>query len=533
MKLICIEGKEKDRSWELIHPRTVIGRDSVCDVVINDMKLSRIHSEIVYEDDVYIYHDKESRNGSYINNDRVARQILISDDQIRIGDTVFKALQDNLTPSIKWQEDNPLVTSKVPLNKLSDQLEEAISPPEATLREIPGTGTKRQALIGKLLKNLETIYKVGNAINSIQTLDELLDQIAEMLLGVFQDVQRVCILLKEDKKNFEPKFIKNRGGVPSDSFHMSHSVINNAVEEKVCLLANDASRDGRFAASESVISLHLRSVMCAPLVSKGVVLGAIYLDNCEKPNCFDENDVALLSALANQSATAIENSKLYEDVQKAYHDSILALMNTVEAKDPYTRGHSQRTSRYALGIAQEMKLSEEECKKIKTAAELHDIGKIGVHDMIIGKESPLSTMEFQSIQAHALSGEKILDPIEYLKFALPMIRNHHEKYDGTGYPDGLKRDKIPLGARIIGAADTFDAMTTQRPYNDPIPFNKALEKCKALKGKQLDAKVVNALVNFVSHNYKTLAKTDEFSENLDDSAPSKKKKQAVKKNKSN
>ncbi|MCK4645619.1 MAG: GAF domain-containing protein, partial [Candidatus Aminicenantes bacterium] len=323
MKLICIEGKEKDSIWELIHPRTVIGRDSVCDIVVNDMKLSRIHSEIVHEDNAYIYHDKESRNGSYINNNRATRQILIPGDQIRIGDTKFKVLQDDLTTSIKWQEDNPLVTSKVPLNMLSDQLEEAITSPEATLREIPGADTKRQALIGKLLKNLETIYKVGSAINSIQTLDELLDQIAEMLLGVFQDVQRVCILLKEDEKNFEPKFIKNRRDEPSDSFHMSQSIINNAVEEKVCLLANDASRDGRFSAAESVISLHLRSVMCAPLVSKGVVLGAIYLDNCDKPNCFDENDVALLSALANQSATAIENSRLYEDVQKAYHDSIL------------------------------------------------------------------------------------------------------------------------------------------------------------------------------------------------------------------
>ena len=533
MKLICIEGKEKDRDWDLIHPRIVIGRDSVCDVVINDMKLSRIHSEIIFEDDAYIYHDKESRNGSYINNNRVSRQILISGDQIRIGDTIFKVLQDDLSTSFKWQKGNPLVTSKVPLNKLSDQLEKAITSPEATLQKAPGTDTQKQALIGKLLKNLETIYKVGTAINSIQTLDELLDQIAEMLLEVFQDVQRVCILLKEDEKNFEPKFIKKRRDVPSDSFHMSQSIINNAVKEKVCLLANDASRDGRFSAAESVISLNLRSVMCAPLVSKDVVLGAIYLDNCEKPNCFDENDVALLSALANQSATAIENSKLYGDVQKAYHDSILALMNTVEAKDPYTRGHSQRTSRYALGIAQEMKLSEEECKKIKTAAELHDIGKIGVHDLIIGKESPLSTMEFQSIQAHALAGEKILDPIEYLKFILPMIRGHHEKYDGTGYPDGLKRDKIPLGARIIGAADTFDAMTTQRPYNNPLPFNKALEKCKALKGKQLDGKAVDALVNFVSENYKTLANTDEFSKELDDLAPSKKKGQATKKTKSN
>ena len=157
-----------------------------------------------------------------------------------------------------------------------------------------------------------------------------------------------------------------------------------------------------------------------------------------------------------------------------------------------------------------MGLSEEECKKVKTGAELHDIGKIGVKDLIIGKDSPLSTMEFHSIQAHVLTGEKILGPIEYLSFALPIIRHHHEKYDGTGYPDGLKGEKIPLAARIIGAADAFDAMTTQRPYNKPLPFKKALEKCKELKGKQFDTKVIDALDLFVTQNIKNLTKTDEL-----------------------
>jgi HD-GYP domain-containing protein (c-di-GMP phosphodiesterase class II) len=242
--------------------------------------------------------------------------------------------------------------------------------------------------------------------------------------------------------------------------------------------------------------------MCAPLVNRGAVLGVIYLDNREKPDCFDEDDVALLSALANQSAVAIDNSRLYEEIQEAYHEAILALMNTIEAKDPYTRGHSQRTSRYALGIAQELGLTEEECDQIKTAAELHDIGKVGVKDLIIGKESPLSTIEFNSIQAHVLTGETIIKPIQNLYFTLPMIRHHHEHYDGAGYPDGLRGDQIPLGARIIGVADAFDAMTTQRPYNEPWSFEDALKEFEIQKEKQFDPDVVDALARFISRDNK-------------------------------
>ncbi|NQT80012.1 MAG: GAF domain-containing protein [Candidatus Aminicenantes bacterium] len=530
MKLICIEGQEKDTIWELPGERIVIGRDSVCDIVVNDAKLSRIHAEIIREGDSYIYHDKESLNGSFINNDQVSRQILISGDEIRIGDTRMKVLEDDLTTGINWQKDDPLITSKIPLDQMTSQIEKAVFLPE-TAEEKPEVATDKHIQTAKLIKNLETIYEVGKAINSIQTVDELLDQIAETLLSVYSDVQRVCILLEKDG-DYEPKFIKSRSDVPPRPFQISRSIIKRSVEEEVCILANDASSDDRFVASESVLTMNLRSVMCAPLVSKGAVLGLIYLDNREKPNCFDENDVALLSALANQSAIAIDNSRLYEDVQKAYHESILALMNTVEAKDPYTRGHSQRTSRYALGIAQEMGLNEEECKKIKTAAELHDIGKIGVRDLIIGKESPLSTMEFHTIQAHVLTGENILKPIGYLNFALPMVRSHHEKYDGSGYPDGLKGDKTPLGARILGAADTFDAMTTQRPYNKPLPFDEALEQCKALKGKQFDPKVIDALDRFVTHNISTLKRTDEFPESkAEGDVPKKEKSKTGKKKK--
>ena len=147
-----------------------------------------------------------------------------------------------------------------------------------------------------------------------------------------------------------------------------------------------------------------------------------------------------------------------------------------------------------------MKLHAKACKEIRTAAELHDIGKIGIRDPIIGKDSALSTMEFQDIQSHVFTGENILKPVEYLRFALPIIRHHHEHYDGSGYPDGLKGDEIPLGARIVGVADAFDAMTTQRPYNEPLSTEKALEELEDKKGKQFDPDVVDALSRFATQN---------------------------------
>jgi len=531
MKLFCVEGPDKDTLWDLTGARTVIGRDSVCDIMIDDAKLSRIHAEIIVEGGISIFHDKKSMNGSFINENRVTRQILAPGDEIRIGDTKIQVREDHAAADIKFQDGKPIVTSAIPLDKLSDQIEEVVSSSKTITEKLPKTMPEELAITERLLKNLETIYEVGNSINSIQTLDELLDQIAEKLLSVFADVQRVCILLKDKGEEFAPKYIKSRPDISTDSFQISRSILKKSVKEEVCILANDAAQDERFSGAESIMTMNLRSVMCAPLVYQGEVLGVIYLDNREKPNCFDENDVALLSALANQSAVAIDNSRLYEDLQKAYHEAILALLNTVEAKDPYTRGHSQRTSRYAFGIAQEMGLSEEECKRIKTAAELHDIGKIGVRERIIDKESALSTMEFHSIQAHVLTGENILKPIEYLSFVLPMVRGHHEQYDGTGYPDGLKGEKIPLGARILGVADAFDAMTTQRPYNKPMPFKEAMKKLKALKGKQFDPDVVDALDKFIKHSYSVTPQDIQVPTTHTDFDPEAEKKSKAKKTK--
>jgi response regulator RpfG family c-di-GMP phosphodiesterase/pSer/pThr/pTyr-binding forkhead associated (FHA) protein len=468
--------------------------------VIEDPRLSRLHAEILCDGDATLFVDRESQNGSYINGVRVTSQALLHGDVIRLGYTTLKAVEQGLSQDVCWDEKAPFVTSAISLDRLTEQVKEAASWANRGKGARRAKDQKRDLNAPQLIKNLKTVYEVGKTINSIKNTDEMLDEVGKTVLEVFQSVERLCILLKgkNGDSGFEPKIIKTRGREERGPFHISRSILQKTVNDQICILAGDAASDERFTASKSIMSMQLRSVMCAPLISKGVVLGAIYLDNRKAPNSFDDNDLALLSALANQSAVAIENSLLYEEVQKAYHEVILALMNTVDAKDPYTRGHSQRTSRYALGIAQEMGLSTRECYKIKTAAELHDIGKIGVGDLIMNKQNSLSTMEYNSIKAHVLTGESIVKPIRYLHFALPMIRHHHEHYDGTGYPDGLKGEDIPLGARIIGAADAFDAMTTQRPYNKPLKFEEAVEKCTFASGKHFDPKVIKALARFIT-----------------------------------
>lgn len=508
MKLICIEGATKNHVWQLTDKRSVIGRDLLCDIVIEDSMLSRVHAELVCDGDSLIFKDNKSANGSYINNARVNSQVLLPGDVIRVGDTTLKVVEEDLSQEVRWQENDPFVTSAISLDDLTKQAREVASWSKRGNGRKLDEAEKKQLKAVKLIKNLETIYEVGKTLNSIRNVNEMIEEVGKTLLKVFPDAERLCIFLKGENgaSRFEPKIIKTRHEGHPGPFRLSRSILQKTVKDEMCILAADASNDERFAPSQSIMSLHLRSIMCAPVISKGNLLGVIYLDNRNAPNRFDDNDLALLSALANQSAVAIENSQLYEEVQKAYHEVILALMNTVDAKDPYTRGHSGRTSRYAAGIAQEMGFNQTECEKIKTAAQLHDIGKIGVGDFIMSKVNPLSSTEYNTIKAHVLTGESIIKPIKYLHFALPLVRHHHEHYDGTGYPDGLKGEEIPLGARIIGAADAYDAMTTQRPYNKPLSFEEALKKCASSAGKHFDPSVIEALARFIN---KTMRKAAE------------------------
>lgn len=177
-------------------------------------------------------------------------------------------------------------------------------------------------------------------------------------------------------------------------------------------------------------------------------------------------------------------------LKKANLDSVKVLSGAIDVKDPYTRGHSDRVRRMSLQIAASLGFTEERMEMLEYGALLHDIGKIGIKDEILGKPGPLSEEEYQMIQEHTLIGVKIVEGIEFFEDKIPMIRNHHEHFDGRGYPDGLAGEAIPIEARIIAVPDAFDAMASLRPHRETMPLEQILLEMEKCKGKQFDPKIL-------------------------------------------
>ena len=185
-----------------------------------------------------------------------------------------------------------------------------------------------------------------------------------------------------------------------------------------------------------------------------------------------------------------------------------ALVNALEAKDPYLRGHSARVADLSANIATEMSFSEEDVDRVRMAGRLHDLGKIGTRDAVVNKEGPLTADEFEHVKQHVIIGAQILAPLVHLGDIVAMVKSHHERFDGTGYPDGLRGEEVPLGGRVIAAAEVYDALTTSRPYQEKMTPEQAVERMADLSGTVLDPKVYDALVRIVGRR-QTLVFLDE------------------------
>ena len=187
--------------------------------------------------------------------------------------------------------------------------------------------------------------------------------------------------------------------------------------------------------------------------------------------------------------------ELYTKMRKVYLDTIRALAAAIDAKDPYTKGHSERVSEMSVVLAQELNLSDNYIENIEYTALLHDIGKIGIDDSILGKKGSLTDQEFDKIKEHTIMGANIIQPVDFLKNSYRAIYHHHERYNGKGYPDGIKSEDIPILARIIAVADAYDAMSSDRPYRKKLSKDKILKELKDQSGKQFDPEIVKVLIS--------------------------------------
>lgn len=238
-----------------------------------------------------------------------------------------------------------------------------------------------------------------------------------------------------------------------------------------------------------------------PLIVKGRQVGEMVLASRHRSEAFFAADREMLDILAQQASMALENVSLYATVESSVFEGMRALVATLEAKDPYTEGHSLRLARVGVAICRQMGLESGVEDLTRYAAVLHDIGKIGIPDVILKKPGRLTPEEYERMKEHPVLSWKILLPFSFLQEEAVIVRHHHEWMNGKGYPDGLSGSAIPLPSRILAVADAYDAMTTTRPYRTPRTYDQAIAELRCFAGTQFDPDVVEALASLPSFSH--------------------------------
>jgi|GEM_PF-6695181 len=246
----------------------------------------------------------------------------------------------------------------------------------------------------------------------------------------------------------------------------------------------------------------LKAEICIPLFFDEKLIGVLSISEKKSGDVFIADEFSLLRTLSNQASVALANAFAYDELKKSYMETIEALAKAIEAKDEYTRGHSDRVVKLSIEMAKIMNIPREEIDLLKYAGILHDVGKIAIDDGIIRKKEKLDEHEWIMMKTHPSAGATIIAPITFLELAGPVIRHHHERWDGNGYPDRLSGEKIPLLSRIISVADTYDAITSARPYRPALTHEYAMEEIKRCSGSQFDPGIVDSFFRLCSSGIK-------------------------------
>lgn len=355
------------------------------------------------------------------------------------------------------------------------------------------------------VRNAELYEKSERSIWELRHLQEAL-QAATSTLDLNQVLQQVlagaakassaqigCLALNQDER------LVLKGGFGTD--HATAEKLALDIGGDICRRVMESGEPVMEALeheTETESPLNPRAVLCVPITLRGQPLGVVFLSNYQVGHAFTEDHRTLVTELATQAAVAIDNARLFQDREDVIFQSLVALANTSDARDRYTAGHSQRVTQYALMIARQMKYAPGDqgaWTRLERGARLHDIGKIGVPDEILRKTGKLTDEEFDKMKSHTTVGFNILSALKMLTDELVIVRSHHERYDGKGYPDRKKGDELPMFAWIVSAADAIDAMTSDRPYRKGMSIAVAMEQIREGAGTHFHPDVAEAVLD--------------------------------------
>ena len=340
---------------------------------------------------------------------------------------------------------------------------------------------------------LAILTKLSSLLNS--SLDfEYVKRRAMTAVTELLDCETSSLLLKDEKGNLFFEVVLGEKGEIIKRFQLKigEGIAGWVAQHGEPLIVSNTVKDPRFFKEvDQAADFVTHNIICVSLRVKKDIIGVIQGIN-KREGEFTQDDLELLQSLADQIAVALDNARLYEELEDMSLQLVKALSEAIEKRDSYTGGHTQRVLKVCMAISDYLQLRPENKRQLMLAAILHDIGKVGIKDQILNKSEVLTEEEFAVMREHPLLGTEILGHIKQLRTIIPGIKHHHEHYDGSGYPEGLKGEKIPLIARIIAVADTFDAMITDRPYQKGMSKDDAIAEITGNVGTQFDAQVLEA-----------------------------------------
>ncbi|MBW2039486.1 MAG: HD domain-containing protein [Deltaproteobacteria bacterium] len=352
--------------------------------------------------------------------------------------------------------------------------------------------------LGRQFNTLTTMAEIDRAILSTLDTEKITDAVLTRMHDIFPCDCVSITLLDSNAKNTARTYIGN--GKPDnerlvETIDLTPGEIQKISDNPESLLIEGAKDLPHYLAP--LARRGIRSFLVLPIFLKQSLSGIITLGYIKSP-AHNQEDLAQARQLTDQVAVALSNARLIEELNQLNWGTLTALARAVDAKSPWTAGHSERVTKLALKIGRVLGLTQEEMDDLNRGGLLHDIGKIGVPADILDKTGKLTDQEYRLIREHVRMGARILEPIAAYAEVIPIVLQHHERFDGTGYPDGLAGEAISLGARIFAVADVFDALTSHRPYRHALDRERGIEIIKQGAGSQFDPKIVQAFLEVMA-----------------------------------
>ena len=338
-----------------------------------------------------------------------------------------------------------------------------------------------------------SLLSVSRAVNSSLRLEDVFRTIVDKAVELLEVKAASILLLTPDRRHlaFEAAHGLSDEYLSMPPVFLSDEIMSEAIQRKPIIVTHPSEHPWP-EWKEHAEREGIKSAACVPVVMRNVPFGALCVYAGARVQ-FSRRAIRILQAFADEAGIAIANARLYEDIRRNYWDTVRSLTRAIEAKDPYTLGHSERVTEYALRMAHHLRLPPDEIETIRFGAILHDVGKIGVAEHVLNNNQALSPQDEILARLHPLIGKSILEPVDFLKPAIAIVLYHHEHLDGSGYPEGLAGDDIPRLARLVAVANAYDELTSATAERLAMERSQALQELERLAGVYYDPEMVKAL----------------------------------------